>query len=130
MLRLSLVLLLFCTNMMAVTVLISTQSINFEQKIDKSMFKVSNIQQLNKACNPLKLSQIQNGEYITTHYINKNTIICEKDVKQYKDNFVIFNFGGFEIEKEGKIIYENDEFIRIKKQDGSFEKIYKDGRLK
>ena len=130
MLRLSLILILFCNNMMAAAVLISKQSIKFEEKISPSMFRIANIGQLNKACIPLKLSQVQNEEYITTHYINKNTIICTKDVKKYKNNSVIFNFGGFEIEKQGKIIYENEDFIRIKKDDGSFEKIYKDGRLK
>ncbi len=130
MLRLSLLFLLLCTNIMAVPVLVSKQAIKYEQKISSNMFKIVNVSALNKACIPLKLSKIQNNEYITTHYINKDTIICEKDVKIYKDNSVIFNFGGFEIEKQGRIIYENEDFIRIKKDDGSFEKIYKDGRLK
>ena len=35
-----------------------------------------------------------------------------------------------EIEKKGKIVFENDQFIRIKKDNGKIEKIYKDGRLK
>ena len=130
MLRLSFFLIFFCTNIMAIPVLVSKQAINFEQKIDPSMFKIKNVSQLNKACIPLKITDVKSNEYITTHYINKNTIVCKKDVKVYEDNSVVFNFGGIEIEKQGKIIYESEDFIRIKKDDGSFEKIYKDGRLK
>ena len=53
-----------------------------------------------------------------------------KDVKKYENESVIFNFGGVEIEKKGKVIYENDDFIRIKNLDGTIEQIYKDGRTK
>ena len=62
--------------------------------------------------------------------INKNTIICEKDVKGLENEGIVFNFGGLKIEKKGKIIFENSEFIRIKNLDGTIEQIYKDGRLK
>ena len=31
---------------------------------------------------------------------------------------------------KGKIIYENEEFIRFKNLDGTIEQIYKDGRQK
>ena len=73
---------------------------------------------------------MQNKEYLTTHYINRNTIICIKDVKKYENESVIFNFGGVKIEKKGRVIYENSEFIRIKNLDGTIEQIYKDGRTK
>ena len=128
-LRLSLIF-LFCTNLFSMSVLISKESIAFEEKLDPSKLRLANVKELKKSCIPLKLGQLQSNEYITTHYINKNTIICIKDVQDYKDNSVLFNFGGLQIERKGKIIYENDEFIRIKNLDGSIEKIYKDGRLK
>ena len=117
-------------NLFAVSVLISKESINFEEKIDNSKVKVQNIDELNKTCVHLQLSHIQKEEYITTHYINKNTIICLKDVKKYEDESIVFNFGGVKIEKKGKIIYENNDFIRIKNIDGTIEQIYKDGRIK
>ena len=88
------------------------------------------IPELKKTCVPLTLNQVQNNEYRTTHYINKKSIICQNDVETYKDESVVFKFGGLEIEKKGKIIYENDNFIRIRKENGKIEKIYKDGRLK
>ena len=129
-LKLSLLCLLLSVNSYAISVLIAKESINFEEKIDSSKLIVQNVSDISKACIPLKLSDIQNQDYITTHFINKNTIICQKDVKDYKDTGVVFNFGGVKIEKKGKIIYENDEIIRIKNLDGSIEQIYKDGRIK
>ena len=127
---LGLLCLLLSVNSYAISVLIAKESINFEEKIDSSKLIVQNVSDISKACIPLKLSDIQNQEYVTTHFINKNTIIWQKDVKDYKDTGVVFNFGGVKIEKKGKIIYENDEFIRIKNLDGSIEQIYKDGRIK
>ena len=129
-LKLSLLCLLLSVNSYAISVLIAKESINFEEKIDSSKLIVQNVSDISKACIPLKLSDIQKQDYVTTHFINKNTIICQKDVKDYKDTGVVFNFGGVKIEKKGKIIYENDQFIRVKNLEGSIEQIYKDGRIK
>jgi hypothetical protein len=129
-LRLSFLCLLISIKTFAISVLISKEAINFEEKLDPSKLMVQNVNEIMKSCTPLKLSQVQNEEYVTTHYINKNTIICLKDVKKYEDNAIVFNFGGVKIEKKGKIIYENNDFIRIKNLDGTIEQIYKDGRLK
>jgi len=117
-------------NAQAVTVLISKEAINYEEKLTVKKLRIINVPNIKKACQPLSFNQIKTNEYITTHYINKNSIICKKDVKVYQDNSIIFNFGNFQIEKKGKIIFENAQFIRIKKEDGTIEKIYKDGRLK
>ena len=129
-LRLSFVILSVNIKIFAITVLVSNEAIKFEEKLDVSKVKVQNITNLNKNCEPLSLSSLQKEEYITTHYINKNTIICTKDVKKQEDNVIVFNFGGVRIEKKGKIIFENDDFIKIKNIDGTIEQIYKDGRLK
>ena len=129
-LKLSFLCLLLSINSFAISVIISKESIKFEEKVDSSKVRLQNVNEINKACIPLKLSEIQNNEYISTHYINKNTIICQKDVKKHDNEAIIFNFGGLKIEKKGKIIYENNEFIRIKNLDGTIEQIYKDGRIK
>ena len=129
-LKLSFLVFLLNINLFAISVLVSKVAINFEEKIDSSKVVVQNVDEINKFCTPLTLSQLQNKEYITTHYINRNTIICIKDVKKYENESVIFNFGGVKIEKKGKVIYENSEFIRIKNLDGTIEQIYKDGRTK
>lgn len=129
-LKLSFLCLFLNINTFAIDVLISKDAIKFEEKINASKLKLQNINEINKACIPLRLDEIQNEEYISSHYINKNTIICQKDVKKQNDEGIVFNFGGLKIEKKGKIIYENNEFIRIKNLDGTIEQIYKDGRTK
>jgi len=129
-LKLSLFTLFLSLDLFAINVLVSKEAINFEEKIDSSKVTLKNVTSINKSCEPLKLTDLENDEYLTTHYINKNTIICTKDVKKYQDEGVVFNFGGVEIEKKGKVIFENNDFIRIKNVDGTIEQIYKDGRLK
>lgn len=129
-LKLSFIVLLFNINLFALSVLISKEAINYEEKLDSSKLIVQNVDEIHKSCIPLKLSELQNEEYVTLHHINKNTIICLKDVKKYENESIIFNFGGLKIEKKGKIIYENKDFIRFKNIDGTIEQIYKDGRTK
>lgn len=129
-LKLSFLTFLLNINLFAASVLVSKEAIKFEEKLDASKVSIKNVNDIGKACVPLKLSQIQKDIYITTHHINKNTIICEKDVKKFADDGIVFNFGGVEIEKKGKIIYENSDFIRFKNLDGTIEQIYKDGRIR
>lgn len=129
-LRLSLLTLLLCNKIFAITVLVSKESISFEEKLDANKLIVKEVSAINKACEPLTLANLSEEKYLTARYINKNTIICMKDVKKYENDSVVFDFGGVKIEKRGKVIYENNDFIRIKKIDGSIEQIYKDGRLK
>jgi hypothetical protein len=130
MLKLSILILFFTTNLFAIKVLVLKEAIGFEQKIKVSKLRLMTVSRIKRNCVPLTLSEVQNNKYSTTHYINKNSVICKKDVKIYKNESVVFKFGGLEIEKKGKLIYENEKFIRIKKENGKIEKIYKDGRLK
>ena len=129
-LKLNLLVFLFSVNLFATSVLISLKTIAFEEKIDTSKVRVEDVSDVNKFCVPLKISDLEENNYITTHHINKNTIICTKDVKKGDNETIVFNFGGLKIEKKGKIIYENKDFIRIKNIDGTIEQIYKDGRIK
>ena len=129
-LKLSFIVFLLNINLFAITVLVSGKTIAFEENIDASKVEVKEVSEINKFCIPLKLSDIQEANYITTHHINRNTVVCMKDVKKSENESIIFNFGGLKIEKKGKIIYENKDFIRIKNVDGTIEQIYKDGRLK
>ncbi|MAC83271.1 MAG: hypothetical protein CL624_03965 [Arcobacter sp.] len=130
MLKLSILIFFLATNLFGINVLVSKEAIAFREKVDVTKLRLMKIPELKKTCVPLTLNQVQNNEYRTTHYINKKSIICQNDVETYKDESVVFKFGGLEIEKKGKIIYENDNFIRIRKENGKIEKIYKDGRLK
>ncbi len=130
-LRLSFIVFLLTTiNLFAANVIVSSKTIAFEEKVDSSKIRSEEVAEINKFCIPLKLSDIEENNYIATHHINRNTVICMKDVRKSDNESIIFNFGGVKIEKKGKIIYENKDFIRIKNVDGTIEQIYKDGRIK
>lgn len=129
-LRLSLLFILLALDSFATSVLIAKESLKYEELITSEKVKIMNIQSMKKSCIPVKYNELKRNKYLTTHYINKGSVICKRDIKQYKDNGVVFNFGSIQIEKKGKIIFENDKLLRIKKPDGTIEKIYKDGRLK
>ena len=43
---------------------------------------------------------------------------------------MIFNFGNIQIEQNGEIIFQNDKYITIKKNNGKVKKIYKNGQNK
>lgn len=127
MLRFSLFLSIFILEAQAIKVLIAKEAIRYEEKLSTSKLRVVDVTKIKKACNPLSLQDIQNNEYITSKYINRNSILCKRDVKVYENQTVLFNFGNLQIEQKGKIIFENENFIRIKKADGKIEKIYKNG---
>lgn len=130
MLKHSILLILLSIHSYAITVLVAKQSFAYEEKLSKAKLRLINVNKIRKSCVPLTINDINENDYITRHYINDGSIICKKNVKLYKKESVTFKFGALEIEKKGRIIYENDDFIRIKKADGTIEKIYKDGRLK
>lgn len=129
-LKLSLLTILLNITLLATSVVVSKEAIKLDEQIVATKLRVQNVSNVNKSCEPITLKEIQTEVYVATHYINKNTIICKKDIKKFQDETIVFSFGGLEIEKKGKIIYENSEFIRFKNLDGTIEQIYKDGRLK
>ena len=128
MFKLKFLVILTCINLYAIDVLVVNKSISFESRIDSSMVYSKKIVKLRKQCNPIGVEVLENNKYITTHYINRGSVLCSKDIKLYKENSVIFKFGSLEIEQKGKKIYENDKFIKIKKPNGKIEKIYKNGK--
>ena len=129
-LKLSFLTILLNITLFAASVVMTKEPIKLDEQIIPSKVKVQNLPNVNKSCEPVSLTDLQNEVYIATHYINKNTVICRKDIKRFQDETIVFSFGGLQIEKKGKIIYENNEFIRFKNLDGTIEQIYKDGRLK
>ena len=129
-LKLSFLSLAFSSYLFAVSVLVTKEALKYEEKIDISKLEEKDFETIPRTCTPLTLEDLQNGEFVTTHHINKNSIVCQRNVKSTENNEIIFNFGGVKIVKKGKIIYENEEFIRFKNSDGTIEQIYQDGRQK
>lgn len=112
----------------AASLLVAKNEIGYNEKVLITDLMAKNVSQPNH-CIPLTLTDLNNDTYVTLHFILKGSILCHNDVKVYKKESVVFDFGSLQIEKNGKVIYENDEYIRIKRDDGKIEKIYKDGRL-
>ncbi len=125
-----LILLLSLSSLNAITVVVAKKQIAYEEKLVPSSLEVKSVNKINKNCIPVTLQNIKDNNYITTHFINVGSIICKRDIQVAKNNSITFKFGNIEIETPGKIIFENDEYIKIKKSNGSVEKIYKDGRLR
>ncbi|MDX9795379.1 MAG: hypothetical protein RBT24_00995 [Arcobacteraceae bacterium] len=124
-----LLLLIFSSTLFSYEVLTTRNDIKFKEKITKENLVLKQVDTLSKNCTPLSLQELENGVFTASHYIFKDSILCSNDVVKYEKESVIFDFGSLQIEHEGKIIYENDQYIRIKKQDGTIEKIYKNGKI-
>jgi len=125
-----LLLFLFFMPLYAIEVLLTTEKIHYNQIVGIKQFKKAEIRKLNKICKPLKFEDLKEKKYVATHYMKENYIICRNDLKEYKKNFILFNFGAIQIQREGKVIFENKEYIKIKKINGKIKKIYKDGRVR
>lgn len=130
MLRLSCLFIFFIVNAFAIDVVVTNKDINFNEIINSSMVNKSVVKSVKRHCNPVSFEQFTNKKLQATHYMRKGYVICQNDVKEYKKQSVLFDFGVIEIEKQGEVIFENDEYIRIKKSNGDIDKIYKDGRLR
>lgn len=121
----------FCTfNVYALNVIVAKSNIKYKEKINSSKLKTSTVSKVKKHCKPLSISIYNSNTFTAKHFIRKGDIICLNDIKVYKKESVIFQFGALEIEKEGKILFQNKKYITIKKSDGKTEKIYKDGKIR
>ncbi len=129
-LRAFFIFIIFTINLYAIDVIVTNSKIDYKEKIDVKKLSFAKVLSVKKYCIPLTILDIQSKKYLAKRYLKKGTVLCTSDVKEYSKKSVLFNFGLIEIEKEGKIIFENDEYIRIKKPNGKIEKIFKDGRIR
>jgi len=121
---------LFSINLYSIEVLVTNSKINYKEIISIKKLSSANVLSVKKFCIPATIRDFENDKYYATHYIRKGSVICLKDIEKYSKSSILFNFGSIQIERDGKLIFENDEYIKIKKRDGKIEKIYKDGRLR
>ncbi len=121
---------LFTVNAYAINVLVAKEAIPYNTKITIKHLTVKNVPKVRKSCTPVTLKKLESQAFRTSHYINKGFILCEKSLKNYKNETVLFDFGSIQIEKSGRVLNETDEYIIIKKANGKTEKIYKDGRIR
>jgi len=79
-------------------------------------------------CESIDISVLDKNYYVAKHYLIKGKPICKKDIKIGKKPIIRIDFGNIIIEKEGKIISETKQYIKIKTPSGKIEKIYKNGQ--
>lgn len=129
--KLSLVLFLFfAMHISAMNVIVAKENIKYKEKINSSKLKLSKATKVKKTCEVFTLKMYNSNTYNAKHFIKKGSVLCLKDLAVYKKESIIFKFGSVQIEKEGKILFQNKKYITIKKNNGKIEKIYKDGSLK
>ena len=128
--RLFVLLTIFTYKLFAIDVVVAKQNIHFNEFITLKMITTSSVPSVKRHCIPATIEDFRTKKLQATHYMKRGYVICQDDIKEFDKKSILFNFGAIEIEKNGKIIFENDDYIRIKKSNGDIEKIYKDGRLK
>ena len=107
---------------------IANKNINYKSKIYSYDVRLVQENQKYKCKNYIDVITLKKNKYFAQHYIAKDRAICAEDVFIPKSNTIRFKFGNLEIEREGTIIKETEEYIKIKNFDGTIDKIYKDGR--
>lgn len=116
------------TNLFSAEVVIAKMDIPYNEALTPSNIALIQVEKMPENCRVITIDELKKDKYFTNKYLQKDKVICHSDLKQKSNNKIIFNFGSIQIETTGKIIYENDEYIKIKKENGKVEKIYKDGR--
>jgi hypothetical protein len=107
---------------------IANKNINYKSKIYNYDVRLIQENQKFKCKNYIDVITLKKNKYFAQHYIAKDRAICAEDVFIPRSNTIRFKFGNLEIEREGTVIKETDEYIKIKNFDGTIDKIYKDGR--
>ena len=79
-------------------------------------------------CKSIDISILDKKYFVARHYIIKGKPICKKDIKLSKKPIIRIDFGNIIIEREGKIVSETKDYIKIKTPTGKIEKIYKNGQ--
>jgi len=107
---------------------LSNKNIHYKSKIYSYNVRLIQENKHYKCKKYIDLLTLKENKYFALHYIVKDRPICAEDVFIPQSNTIRFKFGNLEIEKDGTIIKETDQYIRVKNLDGTIDKIYKDGR--
>ncbi len=107
---------------------ITNKVIKYKAQIRYSDIRLVEVSDKYKCKEYLDVNILRQNKYHATHYIHKNKIVCKKNVYVPVSSKIKFKFGNLEIERDGTVIKETDQYIRIKNLDGTIDKIYKNGR--
>ena len=121
---------IYCFSSQSIPLIISTKSINYKELVS-SKYKVLLNTEANRKFYKVRCKEfiapeeLKNNEYRAKHYIRKNKVICKKDIFIHISKKIKFNFGFLEIEKDGEVVRETEQYIKIRNYDGSTQKFYK-----
>jgi transcription elongation factor len=119
--------LIFIVDLSAELILVSNKNINYKEIVNKDNLQlISSNDKIN--CTIFNTELLKDKSYQAKHFIFKNKAICQKDLKEVIVNKIEYDFGNIVIQRDGKVIGENKEYIRIKNSNGKVEKIYKNGQ--
>lgn len=113
----------------ATDILVSNEDIKYHTILDYDNLKIISTNKRVR-CNMFNKNNLIKTTYRAKHYILKGKPICNKDVQIVKNHKIRYDFGNIVIERSGKVIGENKKYIRIKNNDGSIDKIYKNGQTR
>ena len=105
---------------------VAKRSFNYKEQITKADLKIYDGAPPT-ICVPFGLGIFNTKDHliVTSHYIVRGKLICQKDIKKIKIEYVSANFGAISIKRQGKVIMENKDYIKIKTLQGESFKIYK-----
>ncbi len=107
---------------------ITNKVINYKEKIYASSVRLVQVNNKYSCKEYIDIKLLKKNKYYAKHYLAKNKPLCKKSAFLAVSKKIKFRFGNLEIEKDGEIIRETEQYIKIKTLDGKIEKIYKDGR--
>ncbi len=116
----------------SVEVVRAAENIKYKALISKSNVFIDSVDKkdIKSYCQPvLKKDIITYSSYAKSH-IKKGDILCKRNihhVNKKDQEKILFNFGAIQIEKNGKVIRETKDYIKIRNSQGDIEKIYKSG---
>ena len=122
-----LVLFIFVLNLNSADILVSNKNINYKEIIDINNLEIVNIPNEIR-CTTFNKELLKKNKYQAKRFIYKGKSICYKDVQKVVINKIKADFGNIEIQRNGKIIGENKDYVKIKNYDGTIIKIYKNGQ--
>ena len=104
------------------------KDIKYKTIVKKQDLYLANVNDIKNSCTPVTKEYFLANEYRAKVYLKKDHILCKKDIYKGSKNRLVFKFGMIEIEKDGKLLNQTDDYVRIRNDSGKIEKYYKDGR--
>ena len=114
-------------NLYSSEILISKRNINYKDVINSEYLELVNISN-DIRCTTFDKNLLKKHKYQAKRYIYKGKAICYKDLQKVQINKIKYDFGNIEIQRDGKVVGENKDYVKIKNYDGTVIKIYKNGQ--